>query len=149
MHLWTNDPSIIGNLQLFVAYEKRGICITVDCVHPIPALESNQEESYTRMLLLFQHISQSISNVVIHTPNTDVFIIEIAGSTELATSLFIWTGTTGTKGLTRIITMDKVKQSLYLQYDINKCFSFLIFMTVNRIAPVPWDIDFILTNKEG
>lgn len=44
VHRCVNHPSIIGNLQLFVANEESCICITADWVCPIAALESNQEE---------------------------------------------------------------------------------------------------------
>lgn len=87
MHHWENNPSVIGNLQLFVVYEKKCICITAHCAHQIPAHESNQEEAYFGILLHVKHISQSISNVIIHTPKTDVFVIGIPASTELATSV--------------------------------------------------------------
>ena len=87
MHHWGNNPSVIGNLHLFVVYEKKCICITAHCAHQIPACESNQEEAYFGILLHVKHISQSISNVIIHTPKTDVFVIGIPASTELATSV--------------------------------------------------------------
>ena len=46
VHRWVNHPSVIGKLQLFVAYEEKCICITVDFVRPIPALERNHEEVF-------------------------------------------------------------------------------------------------------
>ena len=39
------SSSIIGNLQLFVAYKEKWICMTTEYVRPIPTLESNQEEA--------------------------------------------------------------------------------------------------------
>ena len=113
---WVKHPSSIGNLHLFVAYEEKCVCITADCVCPVPALESNQEEADARMLLHAKHISRSVPNIVIHTPDTDVFLIAIAASTELPTNLFI---RTGNKGKARITFIEKVKQSLSLQYDVN------------------------------
>ena len=38
-------------------------------------------EAYTRMLFHVKHISQSIPNFVIQTPDTDVFVTTIAAST--------------------------------------------------------------------
>ena len=61
------------------------------CVRPIPVLES-EEEADNRMLL---YISQSISNVVTHTPDTNVFLIAIAASTKPPTNLFIGTENKG------------------------------------------------------
>ena len=74
---WGSHPSIIGNLQLFVAYEEKCIFTKADCVCPFPSLESNQEEADIRMLLHVKYISPSISNVVIHTPDTDVFVLHL------------------------------------------------------------------------
>ena len=51
------------------------------------------------MLLHAKNISQSVPNVVIHTPDTDVLFIR-----------------TGNKGKAQIISIEKVKQSLSLQY---------------------------------
>ena len=68
------------------------------------------------MLLHAKNISQSVPNVVIHTPDTDVFVTAIAASPELPTNLFI---RTGNKGKAHIISIEKVKQSLSLQYDVN------------------------------
>ena len=68
------------------------------------------------MLLHAKNISQSVPNVVIHTPDTDVFVTAIAASPELPTNLFI---RTGNKGKAQIISIEKVKQSLSLQYDVN------------------------------
>lgn len=75
VHRYVNHPSIIGNLQLFVAFREKCICITADCVRPIRFLKTNQEEADTRMLLYAKHISPSISNVAIYILDTDVFVI--------------------------------------------------------------------------
>ena len=68
------------------------------------------------MLLHAKHISPSISNVVIYTLDTDVFVIVLAASTELLINSFI---RTRTRRQARIISIGKVKQSLVLQYDVN------------------------------
>ena len=62
-----------------------------------------------RMILHVKHIIPSIPNVVIHTLGWDVFVIALAASTELPTNLFI---PTVSKGQARIISIEKVKQSL-------------------------------------
>ena len=54
------------------------------------------------MLLNVNHFNPSIPNVVIYTPNTDVFVVQLAASTELSTNLFI---RTGSKGQAQVISV--------------------------------------------
>lgn len=86
---------------MFVVCDKC-ICITTDCVYPIQSLDINQKKCDTRMLLNVNHINPSIPNVVIYTPNTDVFVVQLAASTELSTNLFI---RTGSKGQAQVISV--------------------------------------------
>ena len=67
-----------------------------------------------RILMYANHIYQSTENVVIHTLDADVLLIAIAASGQIPGSLLI---RTGTKNKVRIISIDKVKQSLILLYD--------------------------------
>ena len=97
---WASHPSIIGNLQLFVAYEEKCICLTAEYVRLISFLKSNLEKVDTRMLLHVKHINPSIPNVVVfHPPDADVFVIALAASTEPPANLFIQTGRKGKHGL--------------------------------------------------
>ena len=75
-----------------------------------------------RMILHVKHISLSVPNVIIRTPGTDVFVIALAASTELPTNLFI---PTVSKGQARIISIEKVKQSL-LFYMIRTIWKWLL-----------------------
>lgn len=62
---------------MFVVCDKY-IYITSDCVYPIQSLDINQKKCDTRMLLNVNYINPSIPNVVIYTPNTDVFVLKLA-----------------------------------------------------------------------
>ena len=68
--------------------------------HFVTEIESNQEGADTRMLLHAKHASQTINNIIIHTPETDALLIALAASTELRSNLFI---RTGSKAKSRLI----------------------------------------------
>ena len=76
----------------------------------------NQEEADTKMLLHVKHISPLISNTFIYTLDTDVFVIALTVSTERPTILF---NRRGAKSQARIISTEKVKQSLCPKYAVN------------------------------
>ena len=101
---------------MFIGFDER--CIRLDstgtCVF-VTELECNHEEADTRMLLHAHHASQSTENIVIHTPDTDVLLIAIAASSQISGNIFI---RTGTKNKVRIISIEKVKNTLILRYDL-------------------------------
>ena len=113
---WKSQSSIIGDAKLYVAFDEKCICIKADGFSElIEDLECNQEEADTRMLLHAHHICHSAEKVIIHTPDTDVLLIAIAASIQIPDKLFI---RTGTKSKARIISIEKVKQSLMLRCDL-------------------------------
>ena len=82
-----------------------------------PELSNNHEEADTRMLLRAKQISESnIKNIVIDTPDTEVFLVGITASNQIIANLFI---RTGTKNKARIISIPKVKEVLQMKYDLN------------------------------
>ena len=116
MSRWKIQSSIIGAAKLCVAFDEKCICIKADgSSELIEDLECNQEEADTRMLLHAHNICHSTENVIIHTPDTDVLLIAIAASIQIPGKLFI---RTGTKSKARIISIEKVKQSLMLRCDL-------------------------------
>lgn len=76
----------------------------------VPELSCDHEEADTRMLLHANHMSQAgFGNIIIHTPDTDVFLITIAASTEIQPNMFI---RTGTKEKARTISIQRIRSSL-------------------------------------
>ena len=75
-----------------------------------PELESNQEEADTRMIMHSYHASIcGFQDIIIHTPDTDVFIIMLSFLKDHTANLYM---KTGTKGKTRIIDIQAVKKSI-------------------------------------
>lgn len=116
VHRFGNHSSIVGKLQLFVACEEKCISTKADCVRQFPSLESKQEEADTRMLLRVKYISPSISKAIIHTTDTDVFVMHLQHQLN---SQLTYSYQTGSKIQAQIISIEKVKKSLCLQYDVN------------------------------
>ena len=113
---WKTNSSVQVSIPLYIAYEDKCICINVTGSHFVTELESNQEEADSRMLLHAKHQNQTINNVIIYTPDTDVLLIALAASTELRSNFFI---RTGTKAKSRLISMNKIKSSLGSLYDLD------------------------------
>ena len=86
---WRTNSSIQVSIPLHIAYEDKYICINVTGSHFVTELERNEEETDTKMLLHAKHESQTINNVMIRKPDTDVLLIALASLTELRSNLFI------------------------------------------------------------
>ena len=86
---WRTNSSIQVSIPLYIAYEDKYICINVTGSHFVTELERNEQETDTQMLLHAKHESQTINNVMIYTPDTDVLLIALASLTELRSNLFI------------------------------------------------------------
>ena len=82
-----------------------------------PELSCNHEEADIGMLLYAAQINDTnIRNIVINTPDTDVFLTGITASNQINANLFI---PTGTKNKARIISILKVKETLQMKYVLN------------------------------
>ena len=111
-----------GENKLFYKWDGSQCCIWYIFVNLRPNGESqlrlelscNYEETDIGMFLHAEEISHTnIRNIVINTPDTDVFLIGITASNQINTNLFIRTGT-GKKA--QIISVSKVKEALQMKY---------------------------------
>ena len=59
----------------------------------VPELESDHKEADTRMVLHAAYVSFTYEDIVISTPDTDVFMIALAKLGEIDANLFFLTGT--------------------------------------------------------
>lgn len=66
-------------------------------VLPLPALFTTQEEADTRLLLHCAHASQYSSNIVVNSPDTDVFVLAISFCKEIGANLYFHTGKAANK----------------------------------------------------
>ena len=73
-------------------------------------LVSNQEEADTRLLLQFHHVSRNgLDNIMIHTPDTDVFLLRFSMSNGITGKVSM---KTGTRGKNRMIDIADVTDQL-------------------------------------
>jgi len=85
-------------------------CICINDGREIAALKCQQEEADTRMLLHANHASNHrFSEVVIHTPDTDVIVIAVALANTISSDMFI---KAGVKDKARIISINRIIQKL-------------------------------------
>ena len=117
-----------SNHQHFTTVDRGTFLVTVDDVcmelsrhgeRSMFHLKCSQEETDTRMFFHLLDGCRRRNKFVIHTDDTDVFLLALAVSERTGTSIFI---KTGTKGKSRIIDLDAIKQSIkekYLPNDVN------------------------------
>jgi hypothetical protein len=86
-------------------------------------ISSNQEEADTKLLLHADHASScGWRKFIIHTPDTDVFLIALSCLPVIAGNIFIKTGTRDKK---RLVSLEALKESLEsqipdgLEYSVN------------------------------
>jgi len=96
-----------GNKILYVTSGSQTIKVLADSNQIIPELESDHEEADTRMLLHVKHTSSTYNEIVISTPDADVFIITLAKIDDIDANLFFQTGT---KDKRRIIDLNAVSR---------------------------------------
>ena len=107
--------------KLFVAVNDECWCLTKSNSELIDNFNSNQEEADTKMLLHARHASfEGWRKFIIHTPDTDVFIIALSCVPKIDGSLFI---ETGIRDKRRIIDLSAIKESLKTQIPDNTGYS--------------------------
>ena len=79
----------VGERIVYVAYD--GICVKLSpnmSAQTVPELACDHEEADTRMLLHARHMGQAgHTNIIIHTPDTDVFLIAQRRSMQASSSV--------------------------------------------------------------
>ena len=112
---WKTIPSVMfGNKEVYLAHgrECHLFCSIGNAVDVVPVLQltSDHEEADTRMLLHTYHAAQNgFENIVIRTPDTDVFVIAIYASLSFASNIIFLTGTGNNR---RMISINSIKEQL-------------------------------------
>ena len=105
---WQKDSyrNKLGEKELFVASESVCYKLTRTSYEETQELSSTQEEADTRLLLHAAHAGKcGYKAIIIHTEDTDVFIMSLAFSRQIAIPLYL---KCGTKGRTRFIAVQQV-----------------------------------------
>ena len=111
------DPIMLNGIEVFLAHQK--VCYrffpsndALDCTE-IDELCCDHEEADTRMLVHANHASQFYRNIIIKSPDTDVFAIALNVCSESSADMFFETGVGTTQ---RIISLSKIRDSLGYQW---------------------------------
>ena len=116
---WSKLPSTdLKGVHVYVAHGKKCHSLTPGItsdekviVTAIDCLNSNQEEADTRMFLhaAYAANTRGASDIIIESPDTDVFIIAMTFQSVIAARLYFHTG----RGMNlRTIDLEKIKQSI-------------------------------------
>ena len=92
--------------------------ITTQTCHLVDELESDHQEADTRMLLHAKHDSSTYDNIVISTPDTDVFMIALAMLSDIDAHLYLLTGT---KDKRRVINLNAVSEDVNEKFNKSDC----------------------------
>ena len=112
---WISNSSLIGEKILIVINNTEAYKITSNNCILIPEFESNHKEADSQMMLHVEHASRTYSSVVIHMPNTDIFMIALSKIMEFDCQLYL---KTGTKSRKRTIDINAVAQCV--NHNISK-----------------------------
>ena len=95
--------SLLLNKSFFISCDKKCWRLTVDEVSDVPELLSDQEEADTKIFLHAKHASnEGCEELLIVSEDTDVHVLGISFSTEIAATIF---QKRGTKNRSRIINL--------------------------------------------
>ena len=107
------SPYILRGIEVFVTHqnechklsasEEKIVCTEVE------RLMCDHEEADTRLILHASNAAQTHSNVIIRSPDTDVFFVALNASLVIHCEIFFLTGT---QNKTRIISLGRLKHEL-------------------------------------
>ena len=109
IHWQSADPGIFGNLKVYLTHESK--CqsfIQYDnelAITEVSQLVCDHEEVDTRLISHAYQASSSYENIIIRSPDTDVFIISMHATGQMNSHIYFATGTQNKK---RIIDVNKV-----------------------------------------
>ena len=112
------NPRLLRNVEVFLAHESQCHHLTASnegivCTE-VEELRCDHEEADARMIVHAKHASNTYANVIIKSPDTDVFMIAVNTSLNIQANLFFFE--TGVSNLKRIISLEIVRQSIGNQW---------------------------------
>ena len=103
----------LAQKELYITENEKCFKLSSAGWHRVPKLNSAQEEVDTRLLPHPRHAGlNGISNIIIHSPDTDVYVLSIAHLEDIGGRLYLKTGV-GSKA--RIVCINDIVQKLALK----------------------------------
>lgn len=106
---WSNAPTILGDIALYVAHGELCHRIHAASVIPVPELTCDHEEADTRIALHCCHAGSSYLNVAVKSPDTDVAIILLSLMENITPDVYFLTGM---KRKSRILALQDVRETI-------------------------------------
>ena len=80
----------LSQKELYITDNEKCFKLSSAGWHKVPELNSAQEEADTRLLLHARHAGlNGISNIIIHSPDTDVYVLSIANLEDIGGRLYL------------------------------------------------------------
>ena len=115
---WKAKCHVLERKVLLTTCGTKAYRITSEGYPQIDMLGSNQEEAATRLLLYVENVSQDYPNIVINSPDTDLFILALSKCLSIDAHLYFLTGV---KDKRRIIDIKTVADKAYQSIDLESC----------------------------
>ena len=112
---WKHSLHLIGEKQIYVTSGQNAFQLNSTEWSCADELYCDHQEADTRMFLHAKHASQTCSNIVLYTPDTDVFIMALSNVSEIEAHMYMLTGV---KNARRIIDVNAVSDNV--QETLNK-----------------------------
>ena len=90
---WKSLGNLLRNIELFATYLLELFRVTQNTTEKIHELTSNHQEADTRILLHTRHATLSCEEIIVSTPDTDVFLIMLLTILDKNIKLYMLTGT--------------------------------------------------------
>ena len=118
LHDWQSKRNLLKNRTLFVNDAVETWCYKSESIELAEHLLSNQEEADTRMLLHAKDAGAQYEEVVISSPDTDVFAITLSKLSSIDANMYMLTGTGDKK---RLIDLNAVAENSFLKLNRTDC----------------------------
>ena len=115
---WKTKCHVLERKVLLTTCGTKAYRITSEGYPRIDMLESNQEKADTRLLLHVENVSQDCPNIVINSPDTDVFMLALSKCLSIDVHLYFLTGV---KYKRRITDIEAVADKTYQSIDLESC----------------------------
>jgi len=96
---WKTKRELLRNKELYVNNASETWRFTTSSIELARNLHSNQEEADTRLILHAKHASLTHHDIIISSPDTDVFVIALSQLGIIDANIFMMTGTGDKKRL--------------------------------------------------
>ena len=90
---WKSLGNLLRNIELYATYLLELFRVIQNTTEKMHELTNNHQEAGTRILLHARHATLSCEEIIVSTPDTDVFLIMLLTILDINIKLYMLTGT--------------------------------------------------------